>query len=183
MESLWLALFTLSVYPGAVLQKATFKHDERKQKMLSHNNQEFKQNLLFDLIPASLEETRLIDQKLMEFNRRQVPFTQKQNPILQNYIIKNNGIIIAGIKADIYHWDMVYIDVLFVEEQYRGQQLGSALLNKVESEARLLGATLVHLDTFDFQAKDFYLKHGYQIFGILEDCPKGHKRYYLKKNL
>ena len=29
----------------------------------------------------------------------------------------------------------------------------------------------------------FYLKHGYEIFGILEDCPKGHKRYYLKKSL
>ncbi|PPE03578.1 hypothetical protein HCUR_00960 [Holospora curviuscula] len=25
--------------------------------------------------------------------------------------------------------------------------------------------------TFDFQVKDFYLKQGYEIFGVLEDCP------------
>ena len=39
-----------------------------------------------------------------------------------------------------------------------------ALLNKVESEAKAIGATLAHLDTFDFQAKDFYIKHGYEVF-------------------
>jgi len=32
-------------------------------------------------------------------------------------------------------------------------------------------------------SKDFYLKHGYEIFGVLDNCPKGHKRYYLKKTL
>lgn len=42
---------------------------------------------------------------------------------------------------------------------------------------------LIHLDTFDFQAKDFYLKHGDEIFGVLEDCSKGYKRYYMKKVL
>ena len=54
---------------------------------------------------------------------------------------------------------------------------------KVEEIAKERSANLVHLDTFDFQAKDFYLKHGYEVFGVLEDCPKGHKRYYMKKVL
>lgn len=45
------------------------------------------------------------------------------------------------------------------------------------------GCYLVHLDTFDFQAKDFYLKHGYEIFGVLADCPKEHNRYFMKKNI
>jgi len=57
------------------------------------------------------------------------------------------------------------------------------LLKYVEDEAKTIGARLVRLDTYDFQTKDFYLKHGYEIFGVLEDCPKGHKRYYLKKDL
>ena len=43
--------------------------------------------------------------------------------------------------------------------------------NYEEEEAKAMGATLVHLDTFDWQAKDFYLKHGYEIFGVLDDCP------------
>ena len=39
------------------------------------------------------------------------------------------------------------------------------------------------LKTFDFQAKEFYLKHGYEVFGVLEDCPADHQRYYLKKKI
>ena len=53
----------------------------------------------------------------------------------------------------------------------------------MENEAKALGVKLSLLDTFDFQAKDFYLKHGYEIFGVLKDCPAGHERYYLSKGL
>jgi hypothetical protein len=27
------------------------------------------------------------------------------------------------------------------------------------------------------------MKNGFEVFGILDDCPKGHRRYYLKKSL
>ena len=79
--------------------------------------------------------------------------------------------------------DKVAVGDLFVDKNHRRKDLGSKLLQHVENEARDFGATLSHLDTFDFQAKDFYLKHGYEIFGTLEDCPPGHERYYLKKKL
>lgn len=39
------------------------------------------------------------------------------------------------------------------------------------------------LDTFDFQACEFYEKHGYTAFGVLEDCPTGHCRFYMEKKL
>jgi GNAT superfamily N-acetyltransferase len=73
------------------------------------------------------------------------------------------------------------IEVLWVTEKYRGKGLGSQLLQAVENEARRMGCGLAHLDTFDFQAKLFYLKHGYEIFGELNDCPPGHKRFFFKK--
>tara|TARA_R110002124_G_scaffold52032_2_gene150095 strand:+ start:12887 stop:13060 length:174 start_codon:yes stop_codon:yes gene_type:complete len=57
------------------------------------------------------------------------------------------------------------------------------LLRKAEIEAKSMGASLSHLDTFDWQAKDFYLKSDYEIFGVLDDCPVGHNRYYMKKIL
>lgn len=150
--------------------------------MDTDNNQKIKQHE-FEIIPASPEEADLVDSKLAEYNNQQVPFTQKPIIILQNYVIKEQGNIIAGIKAEIYGWKILYIAVLYVDERYRGEGLGSALLNKVETEAKAQGVTLIHLDTFDFQGKDFYLKHGYELFGILDDCPKDHKRYYLKKTL
>jgi len=40
-----------------------------------------------------------------------------------------------------------------------------------------------HLDTFSFQAPDFYQQRGYQVFGQLDDFPPGHRRYYLTKEL
>lgn len=137
----------------------------------------------YKIISATQEEATFIDDKLGEFNRNQVPATQEPTLILKNYIIKEKGQIIAGIKADIYHWGILYIEVLFVEESHRHKGLGSTLLQKVEQEAKEMGANLAHTDTFDFQALDFYLKHGYEVFGVLEDCPKDHKRYYLKKKL
>lgn len=77
--------------------------------------------------------------------------------------------------------ECLYISVLFVDEKHRKQGLGHILLEAMEQEAKSLDIKLIHLNTFDFQAKDFYLKHGYEVFGVLDDCPQGHKRYYMKK--
>ena len=41
------------------------------------------------------------------------------------------------------------------------------------------------LDTLSFQARPFYEKLGYRVYGQLEDFPagSGHTRYYLTKTL
>ena len=70
-----------------------------------------------------------------------------------------------------------------MKEEARGLGYGSALLKEVERIAKEKGCNLVHLDTFDFQAKGFYIKQGYEIFGVLDNCPTDHKRYYMKKNI
>ena len=81
-----------------------------------------------------------------------------------------------------YCWNVAYIDTLWVDGKYRGKGLGSKLLAEVERTAKEKGCYLIHLDTFDYQAKEFYKKQDYKVFGVLEDCPKGHCRYYLRKN-
>ncbi|WP_232002631.1 GNAT family N-acetyltransferase [Legionella sainthelensi] len=126
---------------------------------------------------------KIIDQKLFEFNKSCVPSTQKPEVIDINVTIKKGDEIIVVICSEVYTWKILYISVVFVKEQYRNQGLGTILLNEVEKEAKQLGISLIYLDTFDFQAKDFYLKQGYEEFGVLEDCPKSHKRYYMKKVL
>ena len=133
---------------------------------------------------SSETETQCVDDNIIAFNRAHAPFTQDTDFITLNFHIKDeNDFIIAGINSLMYCWKILYIDVLFVDANHRGQQLGSDLLRKVESEAKSMGATLAHLDTFDWQAKDFYLKQGYTIFGVLDACPPGHTRYYMKKEL
>jgi hypothetical protein len=39
------------------------------------------------------------------------------------------------------------------------------------------------LDTFDFQALSFYARLGYEVFGRLDDFPKGHTRFFVAKTL
>jgi GNAT superfamily N-acetyltransferase len=137
-----------------------------------------------DISISSEKETQFVDDKIVTFNGNHAPFTQDKDFVSLNFHIKDeSGSVIAGINSTMYCWGMLYVDVLFVEESHRGQQLGSILLKKVEDEAKSMGGSLSHLDTFDWQAKDFYLKAGYEIFGVLEACPPGHKRYYMKKIL
>lgn len=90
---------------------------------------------------------------------------------MKDYVIKENGLIIAGIRSCFYLGECLAINVLFVEKSHRLKGLGTLLLNQVEADARAIGAKMSHLYTLNHQAKDFYLKHGYEIFGVLENCP------------
>lgn len=119
----------------------------------------------------------------MAFNKTQVPFKQRSLIHLGFCIKRGRNDYWAGINAFLYSWKIADIDILWVDEALREQGVGSELLRKVEDKAKELGCKLIHLDTFDFQAKGFYLKHGYKIFGKLKNCPEGHDRYYLHKRL
>ncbi len=72
---------------------------------------------------------------------------------------------------------------MWIKEELRGCGYGHRLLTRIEDEARQHGAKNVYLDTFSFQAPDFYKQHGYQVFGELPDFPSGHQRYFLTKQL
>lgn len=130
------------------------------------------------------EEADFIVNEIVKYNLSKIPSKQDVNFIWINRVIEDiSGNIIAGILSKMYCWNCLYIDVLWVKEEYRKEGLGSKLLKEVEKLAKEKECHLIHLDTFDFQAKDFYIKYGYEIFGVLDECPEGHKRYYLKKNL
>ncbi len=90
---------------------------------------------------------------------------------------------IAGGIIGETHWNWLFINLMWVKEELRGRGYGRQLLLAAEEEGRKRGATDAYLDTFSFQAPEFYKKHGYQVFGVLEDFPPGHKRFYLSKKL
>ena len=93
-----------------------------------------------------------------------------------------DGSVAGGIIGEIY-WDWLYINLMFVKEDLRGQGYGHRLITIAEQEARQRGVSHVFLDTFSFQAPEFYEKHGYHIFGELCDFPAGHQRFYMTKQL
>jgi GNAT superfamily N-acetyltransferase len=90
--------------------------------------------------------------------------------------------IVGGIIGATY-WDWFYINLMWIRDDYRSRGYGHQLLAQAEEEAKKRGAKFAHLDTFSFQAPEFYKKYGYQVFGELDHFPEGHTRYFLKKEL
>ena len=138
----------------------------------------------FIIRESNSNESDFVVDRIVEYNLSIVPSKQEIDFLWINRVVEDeNGDIIAGILSKMYCWNCLYIDVLWVKDKYRKQGLGSRLLKEIENIALDKGCNLIHLDTFDFQAKDFYIKYGYEVFGILDECPEGHKRYFLKKKL
>ena len=95
--------------------------------------------------------------------------------------MKKDNEVVGGILANMY-WGILYIDILWVDEKYRNKGYASALLSDIERMAKEKNCTIAHLSTYDFQAKGFYEKLGYSVFGILEDCPlESNSLYYMSK--
>jgi ribosomal protein S18 acetylase RimI-like enzyme len=128
----------------------------------------------------STEEIDLIFKGLVEFNERQVGKTSFTE--FGIFASDQSETIIAGLLGHRL-WNGFFISALWVAESVRRKGIGRRLLARAEELARQNGCDLIHLDTFDFQAREFYEKNGFQIFGIIEDYPIGHKRYYLVKKL
>lgn len=81
------------------------------------------------------------------------------------------------------YWGWLFIELLFVDEPWRGRGVGEGLLIKMERIGIAQGAKRSFLDTFSFQAESFYLARGYTPFGELGDFPPGHRRIWLSKRL
>ncbi len=56
-----------------------------------------------------------------------------------------------------YCWNCIYIDVLWIKEEYRKDGLGTKLLKEVEKIAKEKDCHLIHLDTLIFKQRIFTL--------------------------
>jgi ribosomal protein S18 acetylase RimI-like enzyme len=119
---------------------------------------------------------------LSEFDRRFAPELTFE-PLVMTAVTSDNKVIggLVGQMCPDWHW--VRIAMLWVEETYRIQGIGRQLLRAAELEAVRRGCNYVQLETFSFAARGFYEKQGYVVFGVQEDFPPGHRRFYLRKKL
>jgi ribosomal protein S18 acetylase RimI-like enzyme len=94
----------------------------------------------------------------------------------------DEGALIGGLVGEAM-WGWLFVRLLWVKKDHRGSGHGEMLLARAEREAALRGCHGVYLDTFDFQARGFYEKLGYYVFGKIDEYPRDHCRYYMAKAL
>lgn len=88
----------------------------------------------------------------------------------------------AGLIAETGR-GVLKVALLWVAEELRGQGVGSRLLLAAEAEAIARGCRKALLDTYDFQARPFYESHGYKVFGEFDGFARGHKSFFMAKDL
>jgi len=93
-----------------------------------------------------------------------------------------DGDVLGGLLGQLWGgW--LQIVYLWVAEPYRGQGFGAQLMQTAEIYARRRGAIGATLETHSFQARPFYERLGYTVFGTLEDYPPGHAKHFMSKRL
>ena len=119
---------------------------------------------------------------LIEFNNSRA--SQQENYRSLAIILSNpdTGEILGGL-CGATNFAYLHVDLLFVPERLRGAGLGRKILLQAEREAIARGCRGAWLDTYSFQARGFYERLGYTVFGILNDYPPGQHRLFLHKEL
>jgi ribosomal protein S18 acetylase RimI-like enzyme len=105
---------------------------------------------------------------------------QLQEEIL--YVAMDDDIFCGAVQFQVYQ-DSMYIDLLAVNNDYRGKNIGTNLMKFAEAYAEEHKLESIDLGTAEFQARPFYEKLGYKIVYTRKDYPKGFECYTLYKKL
>ena len=127
------------------------------------------------------EERQAILAPLRAYNTAKTGGT---SPELVAWLVRDehSNDIVGGLYGRVF-FSWLYIELLVVPEQARGHGTGSTLIQMAEELAREKGCVGIWLDTFDFQAPEFYKKHGFTECGRIDDYPPGHQHFFFQKRL
>jgi GNAT superfamily N-acetyltransferase/ketosteroid isomerase-like protein len=135
-------------------------------------------NVFVDYAPTEADNA-VVREGIIAFNENIVGERDKAFSIfLKNDLAK----VFGGIQAFL-GTESVYIEVLWVTGNLQKQGYGTKLLDAAEREAIKNGCIFSLVDTWDFQAEEFYLKNGYERIGEIKDYWLGHSKIFLRKNL
>jgi GNAT superfamily N-acetyltransferase len=129
---------------------------------------------------ASAADVAIVQAGLRAFNVARIG-DPAEEPV-HIFVRDDEGRVVGGLLGHI-RWRWLYVAKLWIDEAHRGGGQGVALMRAAESLARSRGCAGAYLDTFEYQARPFYEKLGYAIFGTLDGYPPGFRQYYLAKRL
>jgi ribosomal protein S18 acetylase RimI-like enzyme len=125
------------------------------------------------------EHVAVVSRGLGDYNFAQ---TQAQGRWFSTFLRDSLQNILGGTHGWTFG-NYMYVELLWVHESLRGQGHGRRLLLAAEREGVARGCRYSVLSTFSFQARGFYEKLGYRVFGELDDVVDSHRWYFLRKLL
>ena len=126
------------------------------------------------------EDEKAIRSGLLEYNREAMERAECRD--LGIFLEGEDGKKAGGLIG-YTHGKWLFIKWLWVDASFRGEGVGSKILQQAEATARDRGCTHSMLDTFEFQAPGFYQKYGFETLFVLEEHPATGKHYFLTKRL
>ncbi|MBR5752756.1 MAG: GNAT family N-acetyltransferase [Clostridia bacterium] len=139
----------------------------------------------YEILPLTGAEEEYIEKKIGEYAYAAAP-PPPGTPEAERLVFKaldKNGNFFGGCTVNVHEWGRAVLGVLWVDESCRGHGLGSMLMIQAERAARNKGCRFMCLGTMDFMARGFYEKHGYRVFTVNRDYPRGHEGWSLSKRL
>ena len=129
---------------------------------------------------ADDESRKAVLAPLVEYNSSQAGPSQNR-PIA--VLVKDHaGAVMGGLWGHT-GYDWLFTQLLVVPAGLRGRGVGTDIMRIAEREALQRGCRGAWLDTFEFQARGFYERLGYECFGELPNYPSGFSRFFMKKML
>jgi GNAT superfamily N-acetyltransferase len=134
-------------------------------------------------VQSSEENIKAYDRIMKQENkklRKSLNFSSKVVDV--QFVALDDGEFAGGIYGN-YQYDYLFINILYVDKEYRGQQIATKLMKLIEDHAREKGVYNLYITTFEFQALGLYQKLGYEIVMEIYDYPVGYKEYTVYKHL
>lgn len=136
------------------------------------------------LIEPQLDPTDVdvaaIDHGLHSYNQRAADLASIRR--FACYAKSSEGNLVGGALA---RWwgTACELQQIWVDEALRRRGIGALLMQQVETLAIERGCRLLYLDTFSFQAPEFYYRLGYETACRLDGFPDGGSKFILRKSL
>ena len=118
---------------------------------------------------------------LLAFNQEMVGYAEGEAFAL--LITPDDSDEVQGGLWALSLWGSFYIALVVVPKAQRGSGLGAELMHRAEEEARKRGCRQMWLDTYAFQARPFYERLGFSLFGQIDGPAPMFPRYFMQKLL
>lgn len=80
-----------------------------------------------------------------------------------SFMLKDENQTVHGGVTGTTYYGYMYVELLYVDPKYRGQNFGSKLMEAAEKLAKERNCAYICITTMDWEAMPFYKKLGYQV--------------------